>query len=297
MFDACNTAVSADLPFPGTELFLDGSVEGIVHKGRFSRTGDAGYTDHFTQREFYIDALQVMFAGTLNTDHMPVPFPPFLRNGDLQAPAQIFSSQALGFQKAVVGAAIDHFTSVGACEGPDINDVVGGLHHLRVVLHNQNGVSDIPQMMQAADNIIDIGPFADSYGGEVVYSGPYNGLLKSKSLTGKYLSGRLEIPIPQKRRKGNGHVIRVAGASEHNLKSIDVDFPLGKMVCVTGVSGSGKSTLVHDTLYASIQKQFGTWKGKIGRNRGITGIKHIEAVEMVDQSPIGRSTRSNPATY
>src|SRR5690625_6166471 len=79
MFDACNTAVSADLPFPGTELFLDGSVEGIVHKGRFSRTGDAGYTDHFTQREFYIDALQVMFGGTLNTDHMPVPFPPFLR--------------------------------------------------------------------------------------------------------------------------------------------------------------------------------------------------------------------------
>ncbi len=154
-----------------------------------------------------------------------------------------------------------------------------------------------PEMMQAADNIIDIGPFAGSYGGEVVYSGPYDGLLKSKSLTGKYLSGRLEIPIPQKRRKGNGHVIRVEGACEHNLKSIDVEFPLGKMVCVTGVSGSGKSTLVHDTLYASIQKQFGTWKGKIGRNRGITGIKHIEAVEMVDQSPIGRSTRSNPATY
>lgn len=154
-----------------------------------------------------------------------------------------------------------------------------------------------PEMMQAADNIIDIGPFAGSYGGEVVYSGPYSGLLTSKTLTGKYLDGRLKIPVPEKRRKGNGKVIRVEGASEHNLKSIDVDFPLGKMVCVTGVSGSGKSTLVHDTLYASIQKQFGVWKEKTGRNRGITGIKHIEAVEMVDQSPIGRSTRSNPATY
>src|SRR5690625_3338063 len=117
MFDACNTAVSADLPFPGTELFLDGSVEGIVHKGRFSRTGDAGYTDHFTQREIYIDAFQVMFGGTLNTDHMSVPFPPFLRNRDLQAPAQIFSSQALGFQKAVVGAARSEERRVGKERG------------------------------------------------------------------------------------------------------------------------------------------------------------------------------------
>lgn len=154
-----------------------------------------------------------------------------------------------------------------------------------------------PEMMRAADHIIDIGPFAGSYGGEVVYHGTYEGLLKSKTLTGKYLSGRAEIPVPAKRRKGNGHVIRVEGASEHNLKSIDVDFPLGMMVCVTGVSGSGKSTLVHDTLYASIQKKLGVWKEKTGRNRGITGIQHIEAVEMVDQSPIGRSTRSNPATY
>src|SRR5690625_2201943 len=89
-----------------------------------------------------------------------------------------------------------------------------------------------PVMMEAADNIIDIGPIAGSYGGEVVYSGPYDGLLKSKSLTGKYLSGRLEIPIPHKRRKGNGHVIRVEGASEHNLQSIDVDLRLGRMACV-----------------------------------------------------------------
>ncbi|MFO7798409.1 MAG: ATP-binding cassette domain-containing protein, partial [Rhodohalobacter sp.] len=87
------------------------------------------------------------------------------------------------------------------------------------------------------------------------------------------------------------------GASEHNLKSIDVEFPLGKLVTVTGVSGSGKSTLVHDTLYASIQNELGTWKEKIGRHRKLSGLRHVESVEMVDQSPIGRSTRSNPATY
>jgi len=154
-----------------------------------------------------------------------------------------------------------------------------------------------PEMIKAADNVIDIGPFAGTHGGEVVFSGPYKDLLTSKTLTGKYLSGQKEISIPEKRRKGSGKSLLVEGASEHNLKSIDVEFPLGMMVCVTGVSGSGKSTLVHDTLYATIQKELGTWKEKVGRNRGISGLKHIESVEMVDQSPIGRSTRSNPATY
>ena len=154
-----------------------------------------------------------------------------------------------------------------------------------------------PEMMKAADNIIDIGPFAGTYGGEIVFTGPYSELLGANTLTGKYLSGRMSISVPKMRRKGNGKSLLVEGASEHNLKNIDVEFPLGKLVCVTGVSGSGKSTLVHDTLYASIQKKIGTWKEKVGRNRGVSGIRNIEAVEMVDQSPIGRSTRSNPATY
>ena len=154
-----------------------------------------------------------------------------------------------------------------------------------------------PEMMKAADNIIDIGPFAGTYGGEIVFTGPYPELLDANTLTGKYLSGRMSISVPKKRRKGNGKSLLVEGASEHNLKNIDVEFPLGKLVCVTGVSGSGKSTLVHDTLFASIQKKIGTWKEKVGRNRGVSGIRNIEAVEMVDQSPIGRSTRSNPATY
>jgi excinuclease ABC subunit A len=181
---------------------------------------------------------------------------------------------------------------------PRDNDrLINILKSLRDIGNTVLVVEHDPEMMKAADNIIDIGPFAGSHGGEIVFSGSYDDLLEAKSLTGKYLSGRTKIPVPEKRRKGNGKSIRIKGATENNLKALDVEFPLGKLVCVTGVSGSGKSTLVHDTLYAHIQNQLGTWKDKIGRNRGIDGVRNIEAVEMVDQSPIGRSTRSNPATY
>ncbi|NBC25696.1 MAG: excinuclease ABC subunit UvrA [Bacteroidetes bacterium] len=179
----------------------------------------------------------------------------------------------------------------------DNNRLINILKSLRDIGNTVLVVEHDPEMMKSADNIIDIGPFAGSHGGEIVFSGSYDALLEAKTLTGKYLSGKMDIPIPEKRRKGNGKSIEIKGASEHNLKSIDVEFPLGKLVCVTGVSGSGKSTLVHDTLYAHIQNQLGTWKEKIGRNRGVDGVRHVEAVEMVDQSPIGRSTRSNPATY
>jgi excinuclease ABC subunit A len=181
---------------------------------------------------------------------------------------------------------------------PRANDrLINILKSLRDIGNTVLVVEHDPEMMKAADNIIDIGPFAGSHGGEVVFSGSYDDLLEAKTLTGKYLSGRTKIPIPEKRRKGNGKSITIKGATENNLKALDVEFPLGKLVCVTGVSGSGKSTLVHDTLYAHIQNQLGTWKDKIGRNRGIDGVRNIEGVEMVDQSPIGRSTRSNPATY
>ena len=181
---------------------------------------------------------------------------------------------------------------------PRDNDrLINILKSLRDIGNTVLVVEHDPEMIRAADNIIDIGPFAGTHGGEVVFSGPYDELVKSKTLTGKYLSGRMEISIPKKRRNGNGKSLLVEGASEHNLKNIDVEFPLGKLVCVTGVSGSGKSTLVHDTLYAFIQKKLGTWKEKVGKCRGVSGIRHVESVEMVDQSPIGRSTRSNPATY
>lgn len=179
----------------------------------------------------------------------------------------------------------------------DNNRLINILKSLRDIGNTVLVVEHDPEMIKAADNVIDIGPFAGIHGGEVNYSGPYEGLLESSTLTGKYLSGRKEIPVPEKRRKGSGKSIVLEGAMEHNLKSLDVEFPLGKFICVTGVSGSGKSTLVHDTLFAAIQKQMGTYNDKVGHHRKINGLKYIDSVEMVDQSPIGRSSRSNPATY
>jgi len=181
---------------------------------------------------------------------------------------------------------------------PRDNDrLINILKSLRDIGNTVLVVEHDPEMIKAADNIIDIGPFAGIHGGEVNFSGSYDKLLESKTLTGKYLSGKKEIPVPEKRRKGSGESIVLQGASENNLKNLEVEFPLGKFICVTGVSGSGKSTMVHDTLYAAIQKRMGTYNDKIGRHKRVTGVNHIDTVEMVDQSPIGRSSRSNPATY
>lgn len=181
---------------------------------------------------------------------------------------------------------------------PRDNDrLIAILESLRDIGNTVLIVEHDPEMMKASDHIIDIGPFAGNYGGEIVFNGSYDQILKAESLTGKYLSGRKRIPVPAKRRKGNGKSITVDGAYEHNLKGITVSFPLQKLVVVTGVSGSGKSTLVHDTLHAGIVKELGGVVDKAGKCKRITGIHHIESVEMVDQSPIGRSSRSNPATY
>lgn len=171
------------------------------------------------------------------------------------------------------------------------------LESLRDIGNTVLVVEHDPEMMKAADNVIDIGPFAGVHGGEVVFHGTYTDLLTSDTLTGKFLSGRKEIPIPEKRRKGNGNVITLEVASEHNLKNVTVDFPLGMLLVVTGVSGSGKSTLVHDTLYGGIKKHIGSYNQKVGRYRDLYGLSNVHNVEMVDQSPIGRSSRSNPATY
>ncbi|MEX1012057.1 MAG: excinuclease ABC subunit UvrA [Balneolaceae bacterium] len=179
----------------------------------------------------------------------------------------------------------------------DNSRLISILESLKEIGNTVLVVEHDPEMIMSADHVIDIGPFAGSYGGEVTFEGSVEQLLKSDSLTGKYLSGRKGIPVPAKRRSGSGHFIELKGATENNLKAIDVEFPLNKLVCVTGVSGSGKSTLVHDTLYAAIQKQTGSWKKRVGRHRSLSGLSRIESVEMVDQSPIGRSSRSNPATY
>lgn len=179
----------------------------------------------------------------------------------------------------------------------DNNRLINILKSLRDIGNTVLVVEHDPEMIRSADNIIDIGPFAGVHGGEVVFEGSFSELKTSKTLTGKYISGQKEIPVPEKRRKGNGDSITVKGATGNNLKSIEATFPLGKMTCVTGVSGSGKSTLVHDTLFAAVQQQIGTYKDKVARYREIEGIHHVDTVEMVDQSPIGRSSRSNAATY
>ncbi|MDD5094683.1 MAG: excinuclease ABC subunit UvrA [Dehalococcoidia bacterium] len=153
-------------------------------------------------------------------------------------------------------------------------------------------------MMRAADWIIDLGPAAGEHGGEVVASGPIEEIkLSPRSLTGQYLSGAREIPIPKKRRKGNGKEILIRGARENNLKNIDVRFPLGMLVCVTGVSGSGKSTLIDEILHKKLAQVLYRARVKPGDYDQILGIEHVDKVVDIDQSPIGRTPRSNPATY
>ena len=155
------------------------------------------------------------------------------------------------------------------------------------------------ETMLASDWIVDIGPGAGIHGGQMMFNGTPQDLLKcDHSITGDYLSGRKMIPVPKLRRKGNGKSVEIFGASEHNLKHIDVKFPLGKLIVVTGVSGSGKSTLVNEIFTKAVQKNIGLMKRvRPGKFDKITGLKNIDKIVQIDQSPIGRTPRSNPATY
>ena len=152
--------------------------------------------------------------------------------------------------------------------------------------------------MRAADYIVDMGPGAGEAGGKIVAAGPPSAIMDhSDSMTGAYLSGRRSIPMPPQRRPGNGDSLIVRGATEHNLREIDAEFPLGTFICVTGVSGSGKSTLVNDLLHASAAQQLHGARRRPGAMRSLEGIDAIDKVIDIDQSPIGRTPRSNPATY
>ncbi|TYC85900.1 excinuclease ABC subunit UvrA [Acetobacterium wieringae] len=154
------------------------------------------------------------------------------------------------------------------------------------------------ETMQAADHIVDIGPGPGVHGGQIVAQGSLEEIMAvPESITGQYFSGQRFIPIPQKRREGSGEVIKIVGARENNLKNLDVDFPLGKFICVTGVSGSGKSTLINEILYKGISQKLYRSLKKPGKYTRIDGVEFIDKVIDIDQSPIGRTPRSNPATY
>ena len=180
----------------------------------------------------------------------------------------------------------------------DNDKLLATLKHLRDLGNTVLVVEHDEDTMYAADQIIDIGPGAGVHGGNVMAQGTAEEVkLVSDSVTGQYLSGRKKIPVPKKRRKSNGRAIEVKGATEHNLKNIDVKFPLGQFVCVTGVSGSGKSTLVNEILYKTIARDLNGSNEKPGRCKEVKGLENIDKIINIDQSPIGRTPRSNPATY
>ncbi|MCF6365198.1 MAG: excinuclease ABC subunit UvrA [Bacteroidales bacterium] len=179
----------------------------------------------------------------------------------------------------------------------DNHRLINSLKQLRDTGNSVIVVEHDKDMMLASDYLIDMGPFAGRHGGEISAAGTPGEVLKSNTLTAQYLNNKKEIPIPEKRRNGKKEEIRLKGASGNNLKNINAEFPLGKFICVTGVSGSGKSTLVNDTLHPILSKHFYRSLKTPLPYKSIAGIEHIDKVIEVNQSPIGRTPRSNPATY
>lgn len=180
----------------------------------------------------------------------------------------------------------------------DNDKLLATLKHLRDLGNTVLVVEHDEDTMYAADQIIDIGPGAGVHGGNVMAQGTAEEVkLVPESVTGQYLSGRKQILVPKKRRKSNGKSIEVKGATEHNLKNINVKFPLGQFICVTGVSGSGKSTLINEILYKTIARDLNGSNEKPGKCKEVKGLENIDKIINIDQSPIGRTPRSNPATY
>ncbi|MCH3882462.1 MULTISPECIES: excinuclease ABC subunit UvrA [Tenacibaculum] len=179
----------------------------------------------------------------------------------------------------------------------DNQKLIDSLVKLRDIGNSVLVVEHDEDMIKSADFVFDIGPGAGRHGGEIVSQGTFNEIKKEKTLTADYLSKRKQIEVPKERRKGNGKTIKLSGATGNNLKNVSVEFPLGKMICVTGVSGSGKSTLINETLYPILNAHIYRGVKKPMPYKKITGLEHIDKVIDIDQSPIGRTPRSNPATY
>ncbi len=180
----------------------------------------------------------------------------------------------------------------------DNDKLIDTLKHLRDLGNTVIVVEHDEDTMYAADYIVDIGPGAGINGGELVCSGNVNKIKKcKKSVTGQYLSGEKYVEIPEERRSGNGNFLQIIGAAENNLKEVDISIPLGTFVCVTGVSGSGKSSLINEILYKYLAKNLNRAKTRAGKHKEIIGVENLDKVISIDQSPIGRTPRSNPATY
>ena len=180
----------------------------------------------------------------------------------------------------------------------DNDKLLGTLKHLRDLGNTVIVVEHDEDTMRAADYIVDIGPGAGVKGGNLVCAGSLNDVMScSESITGQYLSHQKQIEVPQTRRKGNGKTLRIVGAKQNNLKNITVDIPLGELVCVTGVSGSGKSSLINEILYKHLAATLNGAKCRAGAHKEIKGLEHLDKIIDIDQSPIGRTPRSNPATY
>lgn len=179
----------------------------------------------------------------------------------------------------------------------DNTRLINSLKRLRDTGNSVIVVEHDREMMEAADYVVDIGPGAGIHGGEIVNAAPFNELVSTDSITTKYLRGELEISLPKKRRKGNGTTLSLLGASGNNLKNVDLHIPLGTLTCVTGVSGSGKSTLINHTLYPILNAHIYNGVKKPMPYKSIKGLEHLDKVIEIDQSPIGRTPRSNPATY